>query len=72
MAPNPELLTTAQVAALCNVTKATVNRWATDGRIPVITLPSGMRRFRREDVNKLLTPTGGDPSADDAAPRATA
>lgn len=34
----------------------TVLRWARDGRLPTVTLPSGRRFFRREDIEALLTP----------------
>ena len=32
-------------------------RWANKGLIPVIVLPSGRRRFRRDDVTLLLEST---------------
>ena len=58
MAPDtPELLNTNEVAALCEVEPDTVRIWARIGRIPVITLPGGRKRFRREDIERMLTPT---------------
>jgi excisionase family DNA binding protein len=51
------LLTTTEVAEACNVEPETVRRWAREGRIAAITLPGGLKRFRREDVDALLTPT---------------
>lgn len=57
MTPNPPLLTTAEVAEACQVDPATVLRWAGAGLITVITLPGGRKRFRREDVDRILTPT---------------
>lgn len=52
-----DLLTAPKVADLLGVSDETVRRWAEDGRLPHITLPSGQRRFRREDIEKILTPT---------------
>ena len=52
-----ELLTEREVAALLRVTPSTVGRWATRGLIPVIVLPSGRRRFRLGDVERLILPT---------------
>jgi excisionase family DNA binding protein len=57
MTPRPSLLTTSEVAELCQVTPNTVSRWVREGRIAAIALPSGLLRFRREDVEALLTPT---------------
>jgi excisionase family DNA binding protein len=57
MTPRASLLTTSEVAEACNVDPETVRRWAREGRIAVITLPGGLKRFRREDVDVLLTPT---------------
>ena len=54
MARNPELYTAAQVAEMYSTSADSVRRWAREGRIPVVTLPSGRVRFRREDVEKLL------------------
>lgn len=53
---------TAEVAKALRVTVATVNKWARDGVIECITLPSApgskaQRRFRREDVMRLLSPS---------------
>lgn len=57
MTPRASLLTTAEVAEECSVDPETVRRWAREGRIAVITLPGGLKRFRREDVERILTPT---------------
>ena len=57
MTPRSPLLTTAEVAEECSVDPETVRRWAREGRIAVITLPGGLKRFRREDVDRLLTPS---------------
>lgn len=57
MAPNMELLTEREVADLLRVAPSTVGRWAARGLIPVILLPSGRRRFRLNDVERLTLPT---------------
>jgi excisionase family DNA binding protein len=52
-----ELLTSAQVAAEYQVNIETVRRWAREGQLPTAILtPGGHRRFRRSDVEALLTP----------------
>lgn len=54
----PQLLTAKQVGeALGGISDETVNRWARDGKIAHITLPSGARRFRREVVDEILAGT---------------
>lgn len=37
------------------VTDETIRRWAIDGKVPAIRLPSGQYRFRAEDVDAVLT-----------------
>jgi excisionase family DNA binding protein len=49
-----ELLTTAEVAEMLRVSRSTVTRYARLGQLPVIRLPSGYLRFRREDIERLL------------------
>lgn len=52
-----DLLTTTEVAQLARVTRMTVGRWVAEGTLrPAVELPSGRRRFRRSDVDKLLAP----------------
>jgi len=50
----PELLTVPEVAKVARVTDETVHRWARDGKLPFIKMPSGLKRFRREDVEAIL------------------
>jgi excisionase family DNA binding protein len=57
MTSRTALLTTNEVADECKVTAETVRVWVRDGRLAAITLPGGSKRFRREDVDRLLTPT---------------
>lgn len=49
-----DLLTPGQAAALAHVTPRTIHRYGTAGRISFVTLPSGHRRYSREDVEALL------------------
>lgn len=52
-----ELLTPAEVGALFRVDAKTVTRWALHGRLTgAIRTPGGHRRWRAEDIRKLLTP----------------
>jgi len=62
MAQLPELLTASEVAEILRVDSATVRKWATEGVIPAVRIHSGQRmyRFRREDVERLLTPAAED------------
>lgn len=57
-----ELMTPAQVAKVLALDPKTVTRWARAGTVPCITLPSGHRRFRRSDVDRLLGKTNGVPA----------
>ena len=57
MTPDAQLLTTAEVADLCKVDPETVRMWARRGQIETITLPGGRKRFRREEIERILTPT---------------
>lgn len=58
------LLTTSEVAERLRVSVATVNRYAREDLLPAITLPGGQRRYRPEDVDRLLSPV---PAEDGAA-----
>lgn len=54
----PELLTAKEAGeALGGISDETVNRWARDGKLDHITLPSGQRRFRREVIEAILAGT---------------
>lgn len=52
----PALLTIGETARLLGVSTDTIRRWADEGRIPVVTLPSGHRRFRPEDIETIREP----------------
>ena len=51
-----ELLTTREVADYLGVHIKTVQGWVRDGRIPAMRLANQYLRFRRSDVEALLTP----------------
>ncbi len=54
---NVTLLTARQVIdENPSLTRAMLWRWARDGKVPHVRLPSGHLRFRREDIDHLLTP----------------
>lgn len=64
-------MTTAEVAALARVTPTTVARWAESGDLATaLRLPGGQRRYRRSDVEALLTPASPQVAA--AAPKGAA
>jgi len=49
-----ELLTPAEVAALFRVNPKTVTRWHRSGKISAIRTLGGHRRFRAEEIRRLL------------------
>lgn len=51
------LLTPGEVASLFRVDPKTVTRWAAAGRLESITTPGGHRRFRKSEVDALLSGT---------------
>lgn len=54
MTANPTFLSPAQVADRFGVSPAAVTRWAKDGKLPFQRTLGGQRRFRAEDVEKLI------------------
>jgi excisionase family DNA binding protein len=56
---SPKTLGTKDVARLLDVSKATVRRYSEAELLPSIRLtPTGPRRFRQEDVERLLEEAG--------------
>ena len=51
---NHELLTPAEVAALFRVDPKTVTRWAKAGKLTAIRTLGGHRRYRADEIRKLL------------------
>jgi excisionase family DNA binding protein len=49
----PPLLTAGQVAKRFATSTDTVRRWAREGRIPSVTLPSGRTVYRREEIDAI-------------------
>jgi excisionase family DNA binding protein len=49
-----KLLRPAEVAAIFRVDPKTVSEWAKQGKLPSIRTLGGHRRFRPEDVERLL------------------
>ncbi len=52
-----QLLRTADVAALFQVSERTVSEWARRGRIPSVRTPGGHRRYPAEEIRHLLAET---------------
>lgn len=54
MTPLQPLLTTGEVAAALSVDPETVRRWVKDGKLRAVELPSGVLRFKRSDIDRIL------------------
>lgn len=53
----PDYLTPGQAAAIAGVTTRTIYRYGTAGRITFVVLPTGHRRYHRESIEALVSPT---------------
>lgn len=51
-----ELLSTSEGATILEVSDETLRRWAADGLIRHIRLPSGQLRFERADIDAIRRP----------------
>ncbi len=51
---NGQLLRTADVAALFQVSERTVSDWARRGRIPSVRTPGGHRRYPAVEIHRIL------------------
>lgn len=54
-----ELLTASEVVEQypgSGLSRAQLWRWSRNGQIQTVTLPSGRKRFPREEIERLLTP----------------
>ena len=50
-----DLLTTGNIADIASVDRSAVHRWVEDGKLtPTLTTDSGIRLFRRSDVESFL------------------
>ena len=56
-----DLLGSREVARMLDVTDETIRRWAADGRIRHIRLPSGQLRFELADIEAIRTPVEPTP-----------
>lgn len=57
----PPLLTRAQAAEILCVDPNTVRRWSRDGKLFAIRMPSGIHKYRREDIEAIVN--GGTPAS---------
>jgi len=55
------LLTPREVAQLFGVRTTTIARWAREGTLTPLRTPGGHRRYRREDIQRLLDEEGIGP-----------
>jgi excisionase family DNA binding protein len=55
MQTTDDLLTPQEAMQALRISDSTLVRWVASGRLPALYLPSGYRRFRRADVEALLT-----------------
>jgi DNA-binding transcriptional MerR regulator len=60
------LLKISEAARRLNIAPATLRVYAEKGLVPVVKLPSGHRRFKPEDVQRLRREWGLDPADDDS------
>jgi excisionase family DNA binding protein len=59
---NDDLVKISEAAKRLEISQGTLRGYADKGIIPVVTLPSGHRRFRRSDVEQLRRKMGLDPT----------
>ncbi len=57
------LVTLGQAARELRVSDSTLRRWVDDGKVPAILLPSGYRRFTREQLDLIKMDMGLIPKA---------
>jgi excisionase family DNA binding protein len=57
MTPTRSLLTASEAAEMLSVHRSTIVRWANEGIIKAVSLPNGRYKFRREDIEAILTGT---------------
>lgn len=50
-----QLLSIGEAANRLGISVDTLRRWSNEGRVPAVTLPSGHRRFRLEDIEAMVT-----------------
>jgi MerR family transcriptional regulator, light-induced transcriptional regulator len=67
-----EILSTREVAALLKVSEATVKRWSDANMITCLRTPGGHRKFRRQDIRKLIGLTEEEIAAATPLPKVSA
>lgn len=67
MTPDQVHYTTPEAAARLGVGTSTLRRWAKEGRVRHVLLPSGRMRFLSADLDAVLVPRETVREADDAA-----
>jgi excisionase family DNA binding protein len=65
VAPEDQMMTPGEVAALFRVDPRTVTRWAKIGKLPFVRTPGGHRRYREIEVRALFTGSEEGPGAED-------
>ncbi len=53
--PNTDILQTGDAARLCGVSSTTIHLWERIGKLPALRTASGVRLFRRCDVEQLAS-----------------
>jgi excisionase family DNA binding protein len=56
-------LSTPEAAEVLGVHRATLTRWADEGKVPFWLTPGGQRRFRSEDIEAIRQPVPPAPKA---------
>jgi excisionase family DNA binding protein len=54
-----EFMRSREVMELADISRRTLDRWTSNGTLPVIRPAGSQRRYRRTDVERLLS--GGEP-----------
>ncbi|MBT8492762.1 MAG: helix-turn-helix domain-containing protein, partial [Deltaproteobacteria bacterium] len=57
-----ELLTTRQAAEIVGVGTTSIKRWSDEGKLPAIKTAGGHRRYRRRDVEQLISDQSAGPT----------
>jgi excisionase family DNA binding protein len=65
VAPEDQMMTPGEVAALFRVDPRTVTRWAKIGKLPSVRTPGGHRRYRKTVVRALFTGGAEGPTAEE-------
>jgi len=57
--PDDPLLKGVEVARILNINRATLASWVEQGLLPAVVLPSGVHRYRRPDIERILATAEG-------------